>query len=84
MSQQPADAIRPPARLEQAREQNLDKDFEAALAAIRARANQLSSEEIATDISQALAEIHLIPPDEQARLKAELDALLTEWAADVE
>jgi predicted DNA-binding antitoxin AbrB/MazE fold protein len=77
LNQQPADAVRPPARLEQAREQSLAEDFEAALAAIRARANQLPSKEIAADISQALTEIQLIPPDEQAQLEAELDAILS-------
>lgn len=66
----------PPARLEQAQEQSLAEDFEAALAAIHARANQLSSKEIAADVSLALVEIQLIPPKEQAQLEAELDAIL--------
>jgi predicted DNA-binding antitoxin AbrB/MazE fold protein len=77
LTQQPADAVRPPAGLEPAQEQRMDEDIEKILASIRAKAGQLSAKEIAVDIGQALAEIQMIPADEQTRLEAELDALLT-------
>lgn len=75
--QQPTEAVHPPASLESNQEQRMDEDIESILASIRAKANQLSSEEIAGDIGQALVEAQMIPADEQARLEAELDALLT-------
>jgi predicted DNA-binding antitoxin AbrB/MazE fold protein len=83
LSQQSLDAVRPPLHLEQAQEQALDDGFEAALAEIRARAGQFSTEEIIADVEAALAEVRTLSPDERARLDAELDAVLAEWAADV-
>jgi len=83
LRQQPVEAVRPPLRLKQAEEQTLDSDFAAALAAIRARASQFSAEEIIADVEAALAEVQTLSPDERARLDAELDAALAEWAADV-
>ncbi len=83
LRQQPAEAVRPPLRLKQAEEQTLDSDFAATLAAIRARASQFSTEEIIADVEAALAEVRALSPDERARLDAELDAALAEWAADV-
>jgi predicted DNA-binding antitoxin AbrB/MazE fold protein len=83
LSQQSPDAVRPPLRLEQAQEQALDDGFEAALAEIRARAGQFSTEEIIADVEAALAEVRTLSPDDRARLDAELDAVLAEWAADV-
>lgn len=77
LTQQPADAVRPPAGLEPTQEQSLDEDIEKILASIRAKAGQLSAKEIAVDIGQALAEIQMIAADELTRLEAELDALLT-------
>lgn len=83
LSQQPPDAVRPPLHLEQAQEQALDNSFDAALTEIRARASQFNREEIAADVEAALAEVRVLSPDERARLDAELDAVLAEWAADV-
>jgi predicted DNA-binding antitoxin AbrB/MazE fold protein len=76
LRQQPAEAIRPPASLEPAQEQHVDQDIEDTLRAIRA--SQLSSEEIAADVSQALVEAQMISAEEQARLEAELDTILAE------
>ena len=83
LSQQSPDAIRPPLRLTQAQEQALDDGFEAALAKIRARASQFSTEEIAADVETALADVRTLSPEERARLDAELDLVLAEWAGDV-
>jgi predicted DNA-binding antitoxin AbrB/MazE fold protein len=83
LSQQSPDAVRPPLHLEQAQEQALDDSFEAALAEIRARASQFSAEEIVADVEAALAEVRTLSPDDRARLDAELNAVLAEWAADV-
>lgn len=83
LSQQSPDAVRPPLRLKQAQEQALDDNFEAALAEIRARASQFSTEEIVADVEAALTEVRTLSPDERARLDAELDAVLAEWATNV-
>ena len=83
LSQQSPDAIHPPLRLTQAQEQALDDGFEAALAKIRARASQFSTEEIAADVEAALADVRTLSPEERARLDAELDLVLAEWAGDV-
>lgn len=83
LRQQPADTVRPPLRLKQAKEQTLDSDFAATLAAIRARASRFSAEEIVADVEAALAEVQTLSPEERTRLDAELDAALAEWAADV-
>lgn len=80
LSQQPPDAVRPPLRMEQAQEQALDDSFEAALAEIRARASQFSPEEIVADVEAVLAEVRALSSDERARLDAEVDAVLAEWA----
>jgi hypothetical protein len=66
--------------MEQAQEQALDDSFEAALAEIRARASQLSPEEIVADVEAVLAEVRALSPDERAQLDTELDAVLAEWA----
>jgi predicted DNA-binding antitoxin AbrB/MazE fold protein len=78
LRQQPAKAIRPPASLEPTQEQHVDQDVEDILRAIRAKASQLSSEEIAADVSQALVEAQMISAEEQARLEAELNTILAE------
>ncbi len=83
LSQQSPDAARLPLRMEQAQEQALDDSFEAALAEIRARASQFSPEEIVADVEAVLAEVRALSADERARLDAELDTVLAEWAADV-
>lgn len=83
LSQQSPDAVRPPLPLTQTQEQALDDSFEAALAEIRARASQFSPEEIIADVEAALAEVRTLSPDERARLDAELDTVLADWAADV-
>jgi predicted DNA-binding antitoxin AbrB/MazE fold protein len=78
LREQPAESLRPDDSPEADREQSLEDDVENALAAIRAKASQLTPEEIAADVSQALVESQMIPKDERARLEAELDALLAE------
>jgi len=83
LGQQFPHAVRPPLRLSQAQEQALDNGFEAALAEIRARASQFSTEEIIADVEAALAEVRTLSPDERAQLDAELDTVLAEWSADV-
>jgi predicted DNA-binding antitoxin AbrB/MazE fold protein len=83
LSQQSPDAVRQPLPLTQAQEQALDDSFEVALAEIRARASQFSAEEIVADVEAALAEVRALSSDERARLEAELDAVLAEWATDV-
>ena len=83
LNQQSPDAVRPPLRLSQAQEQKLDADFEAALADIRARASRFSAAEIVADVEAALAEVRSLSHDERSRLDEELDAILAEWATDV-
>jgi predicted DNA-binding antitoxin AbrB/MazE fold protein len=78
LRQQPAQAVRPPTSLDPSQHQQADQDIEDTLKAIRAKASQMSPEEIAADISQALVEAQMIPAEEQARLEAELDAILAE------
>jgi hypothetical protein len=82
LSQQPPDAVRLPLRLSEAHESDLDRDFDAILAAIRQRSHRFSSQEIAADVNLALAEARSLSADERSRLETELDALLAEWAAD--
>ena len=77
LARQPAQAIRPPVSLDPSQQQT-DQDIEDTLKTIRAKASQISPEEIAADISQALVEAQVIPAEEQARLEAELDAILAE------
>jgi len=79
---QPPDAVRPPLSLSPAQEQALEGDFEAALAAIRARASQFSELEIAADVDAALDEVRTLSPEDRARLEAEIDAIFAEIAAD--
>ena len=78
LRQQPGKAVRPPASLKPAEEQHVDQDIEDTLRAIRAKAGQLSSEEIAADVSQALVEAQMISAEELVRLEAELDTILAE------
>jgi predicted DNA-binding antitoxin AbrB/MazE fold protein len=78
LRQQPDKAVRPPASLKPAQEQRVDQDIEDTLRVIRAKAGQLSSEEIAADVSQALVEAQMISAEELARLEAELDTILAE------
>jgi predicted DNA-binding antitoxin AbrB/MazE fold protein len=83
LAKQPTDAVRSPLSLPQARSRELDDAFDAALAAIRARAAQFSEAEIAADVDAALAETHALSIDDRARLDAELEAIFAEIAADV-
>lgn len=82
LTEQPSNAVRPPLRLSEAQQLRLDKGFEAALGAIRARTSQISPDEIAADIKQALAETRTLSLEEQVHLEAKLDAFLAEWAAN--
>ncbi|TEU20336.1 MAG: DUF104 domain-containing protein [Anaerolineales bacterium] len=83
LAKQPADVVRPPLSLPQARSRELDDAFDAALTAIRARAAQFSEAEIAADVDAALAETHALSIDDRARLDAELKVIFAEIAADV-
>jgi predicted DNA-binding antitoxin AbrB/MazE fold protein len=78
LARQPADGVRPPLSLPESRTQELDKAFDAALAAIRARAEQFPAAEIAADVDAALAESRALSADDRARLEAELDAILAQ------
>ena len=78
LSQQPKDAVRPPLRLPEAQERKQNKEFDAALAAIRKQAKQISVEEIANDVNQALAEVRTLSPSERVHLETELDKFLAE------
>jgi predicted DNA-binding antitoxin AbrB/MazE fold protein len=75
LSQQPATAVRPPLRLQQAQEQALENGFDAALAEIRAQVSRFSEAEIRADVEVALAEARSLNENERARLDAELEAI---------
>jgi predicted DNA-binding antitoxin AbrB/MazE fold protein len=83
LARQPADSVRPPLSLPESRSQELDEAFDAALAAIRARAEQFPTAEIAADVDAALAESRALSADDRARLEAELDIILAQIATDV-
>ena len=83
LARQPADSVRPPLLLPESRRQELDEAFDAALAAIRTRAEQFSAAEIATDVDVALAESRALSADDRTHLEAELDAILAQIVTDV-
>ncbi len=82
LSQQPAGLVREPVALSSETAQHLDDEFDAALAAIRARASRFNEKQIIADIEAAIAEVRAMPDDERARLAAELDQVLATIAAD--
>jgi predicted DNA-binding antitoxin AbrB/MazE fold protein len=82
LARQPANSVRPPLSLPESC-QELDKAFDMALAAIRARAEQFSTAEIAADVDAALVESHALSADDRARLEAELDAILAQIVTDI-
>jgi hypothetical protein len=84
LSQQPADALRPPLALTEMQARGLDEGFDTALMEIRQRASQFDARQIAADVNQALAEVRALSAPEHARLQAELDAFLTDWAANAD
>lgn len=73
LSQQPADAVREPLTLSPETEQRLDDEFDAALAAIRARASRVSEGQILADVESAIAEVRSMSDEERAHLDAELN-----------
>jgi predicted DNA-binding antitoxin AbrB/MazE fold protein len=83
LARQPANSVRPPLSLPESCSQELDKAFDMALAAIRARAEQFSTAEIAADVDAALVESHALSADDRARLEAELDAILAQIVTDI-
>jgi len=83
LARQPADGVRPPLSLPESRYQELDAAFDAALAAIRARAEEFPAAEIAADVDAALAESHTLSADDRTRFEAELEAILAQIVTDV-
>lgn len=82
LSQQATDAVREPLALVPETEQHLDDEFDAALAAIRARASRFSEEQIIADVLAAIAEVRSISDEERARLDAELNPVLAAIVAN--
>jgi predicted DNA-binding antitoxin AbrB/MazE fold protein len=79
LSQQSPDATREPSA--QAAQQR-DDEFDAALAAIRARASHFDKAQIIADVEAAISEVRAMPDEERARLNRELTQMLAAQSAD--
>ncbi len=82
LNQQSSDAVREPVTLTPATERRRDDEFDAALAAIRARARRFDERQILADIEMAISEVRSLSENERAQLDAELDHTLAAIAAN--
>ncbi len=82
LSRQPSNAVREPVTRAPETEQHLDDEFDAALAAIRARARRFDEKQIFADIEAAIAEVRAMTDKERARLDTELNKVLAAIATD--
>jgi len=81
LNQQSPNAVREPLTLAPATERRLNDEFDATLAAIRARARRFDEKQILADIETAIAEVRSLSEDERAQLDAELNHTLAAFAA---
>lgn len=82
LNQQPSNAVREPVTRAPETEQRLNDEFDAALAAIRARARHFDENRILADVEAAIAEVRAMTDAERARLDTELDQVLATIATD--
>jgi hypothetical protein len=82
LSQQPLNTAREPSAISPTTEQRLDLEFNAALTAIRRRAERFDEQRIIADVEKAAAEVHELSDAERARLDQELDDVLATIAAN--